>query len=195
MPDITTPHVSGLDIYHGDIVDSFHDAYDAGTRFCFIKATQGAGYVDPGYLENYTRAKSVGMLVGAYLFYDPQADPLDQASHFLHTANPAKGDLLPVIDIETFGPSVGPKAFQCAGAIKKVIGRLPIIYSGDAFYQSYLKNVFQNFTLWIARYGAKPVTPCQFWQFSESARMAGAPLPLDSDVFFGTPADLQQYVL
>lgn len=186
-----------VDLYHGDDVD-FHALVAAGVKGVLLKASQGETGVDPRYASYRTRAASVGLLVGAYHFYDPLGDPVKQANHFLAVALPAKGDILPALDSETDGPHVGPNTWACAQAIKTRLGKMPQLYAGDSFFQTRLKAYFGagQCPLWIARYSShKPVTTCAMWQFSESVRIPQEPNPLDADIYFGTLADFKAKML
>lgn len=179
-------HLKGVDAYHGDLNLSFHDLFNADVEFAWFKASQGVDMTDHAYLDSYKRAKSVGILSGAYHYFDPVADPLTQAQHFLKCAKLIEGDLPYCLDIESYGPDVSANALICANAIKKQTGVKPVIYTGDSFYQDHLCTTFSasDYTLWIARYGAKPHTACSFWQFADNGSYPNNP-PLDSNVFFG----------
>lgn len=189
--------LKGLDVYHGDRPLDFHAMAEASVKYVFIKATQGVGYDDPCYLDNYERAKSVGLIAGAYHYFDPTADPAVQASHFMARASLHSGDLVHALDVETDGDGVAERAKACAQEIKTRTGRWPIIYSGDAFFQARLAGVFPEglHTLWIARYSqSKPRTRCAFWQYTDASRIGWNP-PLDSEQFFGTMDDLKQHLI
>lgn len=194
---VSGPALYGADIYHGDGDIQMHALQAAGLAFVWIKATQGAGYTDPAFSTSWARAKSAGITRGAYHFFDPAADPIAQAHHFVNTVPLQKGDLVLALDIETDGLNVGAKAYDCAKEIKRLTGRWPAIYSGDSFYQEKLKAFFPVglHLLWIARYGHEPVTPCAFWQYAETGRVLGVAHALDTDVFRGTPADLQTHCM
>lgn len=186
----------GLDVYHGDDDPNlFHAAAAAGDQYAFLKATEGLALTDVDYAGYRQRAKDVGLLVGAYHFFRPDLDPNEQAQHFISVAQPATGDLIPALDVEIYGPNVGPLALACATEIKALTGHCPIIYSSDSFFRSYLAPSFKDYTLWIARYGAAPMTPCAFWQNADNCHLSNVPHDLDADTFYGALADLQRYVI
>lgn len=187
--------LAGLDIYHGDETVDFPAARSAGIAYCFIKATQGLSISDPRYHVNCAAASAADILVGAYHFFDPDADPALQAQHFVNFAGPKAGYLTPALDVEVASATIGDNARACADEIKRLTGHCPILYSSDSFFRTYLAPHFPGFTLWIARYGAQPLTPCAFWQNSDTAHMPGTPHALDRDAFFGSPEDLQKYLL
>jgi lysozyme len=188
------PHLFGVDLYHGDDPVDFHELAEQGITFCFLKATQGLSEADPLYDSYYERAHSVGLKVGSYHFFDPEAEGGDQAQHFYSTAHFTPGDLIPVLDSETPGGWVLQATTAFAFALKQKIGRNPILYTGDAFFtENYAGTPMADLTRWIARYGAKPANACTFWQFSENAQLPGQSRGLDADVFFGS--DLSPYLV
>jgi lysozyme len=196
-PSAAGPALYGADIYHGDGDIQMHALKDTGLAFVWIKATQGRAYTDPAFATNWARAKSVGLTRGAYHFFDPETDPIAQATHFHNTVPLQKGDLVLGLDVETDGLNVGAKAYDCAQEIKRLTGRWPAIYSSDSFYQEKLKAFFPAglHLLWIARYGREPVTPCAFWQYAETGRVPGVPHPLDTDIFRGDSAALATHCM
>ena len=181
---------SGIDLYHNDSPVQFGQAKANGAQFAICKASQGVGMIDPMYQAYRAQAKAAAILFGAYMFFDPAADPIQQARHFINAATPAKGDLVPALDVETPGDNVGANAHACAEEIKDLTGYWPILYSGDSFYQENLKAHFTECPLWIARYGHAPVTTCEIWQFTDASREPGTSHQLDGNVYFGTIEDL-----
>jgi len=103
MPDL----LKGIDVYHGDGLIDYRRAVSGGVAFVFAKASESSENTDPMYHQNRCGARKAQIEFGAYHFFDADADPIRQADHFLHAAQPADGDLLPVLDIETAGVFVG----------------------------------------------------------------------------------------
>ena len=57
----------GLDIsHHQDIRLDLAQCRREGIEFVFLKATEGAGFVDSEFAANLAEARAAGMLVGAY---------------------------------------------------------------------------------------------------------------------------------
>lgn len=195
-PDFDSNHLKGVDIFHGDNVASFHDLAANGVKFCIIKATQGLNVVDAKYQDNYNRAKSVGVLPGAYHFLSPTSDPKAQAERFLQVAAPKDGDIVPCLDSETAGDAIGEKSHEFAQVIKAELGRWPLLYTGQAFYTEFLQQFFpaSDYPLWLARYGAMPSISCAFWQYTDVGRTGDQP-PLDTDVFYGDLDALKTHCL
>src|SRR5688572_22629007 len=51
--------------------------------FAFIKATEGAGNVDPYFKRNWRKAKEAGIIRGAYHFFIASKDGTKQAQNFI----------------------------------------------------------------------------------------------------------------
>lgn len=167
-----------IDLSHHNTVTSFQDVKEDGILGIIHKATEGKAYVDKEYDSRAVKARSVGLLWGAYHF-GTQGDPNGQADHFLRIVNPGHGDLL-VLDFEP-NPREGTMSLAEAEAfvqrIKHQTGRFPGLYSGQAFLKEQLGNctdtILKNCFLWIARYSAKlPEVPAAFgtfalWQYTD----------------------------
>lgn len=201
-PVIEGPVLYGCDIYHGDGDIQMHDLIRAGLYFVSIKATQGLRYVDPLFSTNWARAKAVGLKRMAYHFFDPTADPILQAQHFVNTVTLQTGDMILGLDIEVDGPDVGENSYKCAQEIKRLTGYWPAIYTSDSFYQENLSHYFvvgMHF-LWIARYGlngefVQPKTDWEMWQYADAGRISGVSHPVDTDVFKGTEEDFSKHLV
>jgi lysozyme len=56
----------------------------AGQRFVFAKTTEGEGYLDLTFDDNWRGAKPAGLLRGAYHFFQAAVDAKKQASKFIN---------------------------------------------------------------------------------------------------------------
>ena len=94
--------VAGIDVSHFQRDIDWTALAASDFRFCFIKATEGAGTVDPKFHKNWQGAKNAGLLRGAYHFFHPTSSAAAQAESFLRTLGPFQsGDLPPALDLET----------------------------------------------------------------------------------------------
>jgi lysozyme len=129
---------------------------DVHVTFAFIKATEGLLNVDPYFLRNWREAPKAGIKVGAYHFFRPKRSGLWQANFFLQTANFEKGDLPPVVDIESLdGVSPGKMRKELNAFIIQIEEKTkvkPIIYSGLKFYQDNLMGFYDDYPFWVAHY-------------------------------------------
>ena len=191
----------GIDVseYQGKIswsyVDTIENQYPL--HFVFIRATAGNDAVDRRFKRNWEGAKKNKMIRGAYHYYRPNENSLEQAELFIKTVRLQKGDLPPVLDIEKL-----PKN-QSMSNLKKGLRRWlqaienhykvkPIIYTGEKYYDDFLKEEFSDYLFWIANYNfyrEEIQDDWLFWQFTERAAVPGIQGNVDVNIYNG---DLQQ---
>ena len=184
--------------------------WSEGSRFVYVKATEGSGFIDRSRTSHLAGAANVGMLHGAYHFALPgQSTATAQADHFAKNGGSWKADgntLPPLLDIEN-----NPYGANCYGLSQSAMvswiktfsnrmlaqtGRLPMIYTNYYWWQECTgnSNAFTNQPLHIAAYGTNnPWMPggwknYSMWQFSSTGPFAG-----DSNVWNGTLASLRTF--
>lgn len=166
--------------------------------FAFIKATEGLLLVDPYFQRNWREAPKAGMICGAYHFFRPRKDGKAQAKFFLQVVNIEKGDLPPVVDIESLdGVSPAKMRLELSDFINYVEMKTkvkPIIYTGLKFYRDYLAGEFENYHLWIANYHQAQLrmdkSLWKFWQHSDRAKINGIGHVVDFNAFNGDSTEL-----
>ena len=191
----------GLDVseYQGKISWSYVDTLEQKypIDFVFIRATVGRDRKDFQFKRNWIGAKENKMIRGAYHYYRPNENSIEQADLFIKTVTLQKGDLPPVLDIEKL-----PKN-QSLDSLKKGLKRWllrvenhykvrPIIYTGERYYSDFLKEEFGEYLFWIANYNfyrEKIEDDWLFWQFTEKATVPGIKRTVDVNIYNG---DLQQ---
>lgn len=193
----------GLDVseYQGnidwDVVDSLEGR---PIRFVFVRATCGRDRKDAQFETNWKGAKKY--LRGAYHYYRPDENSLEQARKFIATVALQPGDLPPVLDIEQLPENQSIERLKIGlqkwlDAVEKHYHRKPIIYSGQRYYEDFLKEEFAAYTFWVANYNffAETLQPdWLFWQFSEKGRVEGIPEKVDVNLYNGTPKMLDYLV-
>ncbi|SHG06474.1 lysozyme [Flavobacterium segetis] len=191
----------GIDVseYQGQIswsyVDTIENKYPL--HFVFIRATVGKDRLDRQFKRNWLGAKKNKMIRGAYHYYRPNENSLEQAELFISMVKLEKGDLPPVLDIEKL-----PKNQSIANlkiglrrwlkAVEAHYGVKPIIYSGERYYDDFLKEEFSDYLFWIANYNfyrEQIESDWLFWQFTEKASIPGIKGNVDVNIYNG---DLQQ---
>jgi lysozyme len=191
----------GIDVseYQGKIswleVDTLEGKYPVD--FVFIRATVGEDRLDRQYKNNWLGAKKNKLLRGAYHYYRPNENSLDQAELFIKTVSLSKGDLPPVLDIEKLpkNQSIERLKVGLRRWLKKVEEHYqvkPIIYTGESYYEDFLKEEFSDYLFWIANYNFYREEIDQewlFWQFTEKASVNGIKGNVDVNIYNG---DLQQ---
>ncbi|MBB2145338.1 glycoside hydrolase family 25 protein [Pedobacter sp. LMG 31464] len=166
---------------------------DVHVTFAFIKATEGILNVDPYFQRNWREAPKAGVKVGAYHFFRPKRSGLWQANFFLQTANFEKGDLPPVVDIESLDGVSPEKMRKELNAfiiqIEEKTKVKPIIYSGLKFYQDNLMGFYDDYPFWVAHYHQPklklPTNTWKFWQHSDKASINGINHIVDFNAFNG----------
>lgn len=174
----------GIDVssYQKDI-DWGATAKDKNIKFVYVKATEGATYRSRHYQYNIENARQYGIHVGAYHFFRPNVPVEKQFRNFTSVVKKEDQDLIPLIDVEVRGNNLTVKALvdsvlAFADKLEDHYGCKPMIYTGHAFYNSYLSGKIPGYPLFIARYskveprltgGANWV----LWQFSEKGVIAG----------------------
>lgn len=161
--------------------------------FVFIKATEGIDDADPQFQRNWKKAKSAGMICGAYHYFIPTKDGKMQAESFIHEAELSSGDLPPVLDIEQsngLADSVLKKEImKWLTTTEEYYHVRPIIYTNIEFYNRHLGKDFDVYPLWVAHYYQehKPNIhrDWSFWQHSDEGHVSGIMHKVDFNVYAG----------
>ncbi|OYU80820.1 MAG: glycoside hydrolase [Flavobacterium sp. BFFFF1] len=182
---------------HWDQFGKIENTFPIG--FVFIRATAGNDRADNTFAANWKSAKSHHFIRGAYHYYRPDENSLEQAKLFIRTVQLRKGDLPPVLDIEKLpkGQSLDSLKVGLKRWLNKVeayYGVRPIIYSGEKYYEDFLKEEFHGYKFWIANYNffeENIKKDWLFWQFSEKASANGIEGDVDVNVFNGNARQLE----
>jgi GH25 family lysozyme M1 (1,4-beta-N-acetylmuramidase) len=207
QPGAITPYVSGIpgmDVssWQGNV--NWTAAWNNGARFAYVKATEGTGYTNPYFAQQYNGSYNVGMIRGAYHFARPNlSSGAAQADYFVNHGGGWSGDgktLPPMLDIE-----YNPYGSTCYGLsqsgmvnwiwsffnqVKARTTRYVTIYTTTNWWTTCTGNYggFGAYSpLFIARYATTPGTLPNgwgfytFWQYSDSGIFPG-----DQDTFNGS---------
>ena len=200
--------VHGIDIshYQGDIDWPLLARQRAGEfplRFIFLKATEGGDHGDETFRANFDSARVHGFVRGAYHYFIPRTDARRQADFFIRTVRLQKGDLPPVLDVET---TQGRNKAELQRAVKTWLDRVeshygvtPILYASYKFKMRYLNDsIFSRYPYWIAHYYVDSVRydgPWHFWQHTDVGDVPGIRGDVDLNVFNGPMAELDSLCL
>lgn len=191
----------GLDVseYQGNIRWSYVDTLEKKypLDYVFIRATVGKDRKDRQFKRNWLGAKENKMIRGAYHYYRPNENSLEQANLFIQTVKLQKGDLPPILDIEKLPKNQSLDSLKVG--LKRWLRTVeshykvkPIIYTGEKYYNDFLKEEFSDYLFWIANYNfyrEKIDADWLFWQFTEKATVPGIKGNVDINIYNG---DLQQ---
>ena len=171
--------------------------------FAFIKATEGLLTVDPYFQRNWREAPKAGIVCGAYHFFRPKKSGKAQAKIFLQVVDIEKGELPPVVDIETLD-GVTPLRMRLElsdflNYIEMKTKVRPIIYTGLKFYEDYLDGKLDEYPLWIAHYYQPKLrldkSRWKFWQHSDKAKINGIGHVVDFNAFNGDSTALAEMLV
>nr|WP_235022554.1 lysozyme [Amycolatopsis alkalitolerans] len=187
-------------------------AWQAGGRFVYVKATEGTGYVNPQFAQQYSGSYGVGMIRGAYHFARPDVSSgAEQANYFVDHGGgwSPDGKTLPgALDAE-----YNPYGDACYGkdpiamslwladfsnTYRARTGRFPAIYTSTSWWNKCTGGNagFGANPLWVARYndviGALPPSwqHQTIWQYADAGSLPG-----DQNLFDGSLQRLSDFAL
>lgn len=168
-------------------------------QFVFIRATAGNDRVDSKFKRNWEGAKEHKIMRGAYHYYRPNENSIEQANLFIKTVKLKTGDLPPVLDIEKLPKnqpldSLKKGLKRWLNKVETHYGVRPIIYTGERYYDDFLKEEFSEYLFWIANYNfyrEKIDEDWLFWQFTEKASLPGVKHRVDVNIYNGDLEQLQ----
>ena len=159
--------------------------------FVYIKATEGATYIDKTYKTNIKEAKENDFLVGSYHYFRTTSSIENQFQNFIKTIDKSEQDLIPLIDVEektNWTNKEFHKNFKAfLNMVENYFGQKPMIYTVNSFYNLNLSGKYKEYHFLIGRYGEnapnmRDKTSWTIWQFSETGKVEGIPQNVDIDV-------------
>ena len=197
-------HGADLSHWQGDV--DFTKMVAAGIKFAFFKFTEGTDYVDDRGLYYLKGALSESLPCGAYHYFLPKYDPIEQAEHFLTVMaaheKAAGGELMlpPVIDVEVKASAarLQETILTFLEYVEQARGVTPIVYTSPGFWRSYAGKCDEivRYPLWVAHYGASypaqfyPWVSWKFWQYTSAGSVPGCAGSVDLNLFPGDWLDL-----
>lgn len=191
--------VPGIDVsgWQGNV--DWAAQWNAGKRFVWAKATEGTGYENPYFSQQYNGSYNQGFIRGAYHFALPdRSSGAAQANFFSSNGGGWSGDgrTLPgALDME-----YNPYGATCYGLSKTAMtnwirdfsdtykarwNKYPAIYTSTSWWNQCVGSSFGSTNpLWVARYassvGTLPVgwSVYTVWQYSST--------PIDQNTFNGS---------
>ncbi|WP_460392369.1 lysozyme [Actinophytocola sediminis] len=191
--------VPGIDVsgWQGNV--DWAAQWNAGKRFTWVKATEGTGYTNPYFNQQYGGSYNQGFIRGSYHFALPdRSSGATQANFFSSNGGGWSGDgkTLPgALDME-----YNPYGATCYGLSKTAMtnwirdfsdtykarwNKYPAIYTSTSWWNQCVGASFGSTNpLWVARYastvGTLPVGWSMYtvWQYSSS--------PIDQNTFNGS---------
>ncbi|WP_327195915.1 glycoside hydrolase family 25 protein [Novosphingobium capsulatum] len=151
---------TGVALSHHNRNVDFTALKGRGFSFAYLKASQGVWMIDQTAAGYAAAARAAGMQVGLYHFFDPKADPEQQAASFVRIARSLGATLPPLADFEPAGiqsvidPGYADRAIIFLSAIKRDLGTTPFVYTYRAFADQHLDERFGSFPLFLGDFSA-----------------------------------------
>ncbi|MHA7191139.1 GH25 family lysozyme [Arthrobacter sp. MDT2-16] len=191
--------VLGVDVSSHQANVDWRGAWNQGSRFAYVKATESTNYINPYFVGQYGGSEAVGMLRGAYHFAIPSVSSgAQQANYFLNNGGGWTADgktLPPLLDVE-YNPyaSLGNSCYNMSAAqmvswirdfsntVYNRIGRLPMIYTTTDWWNTCTgaSRAFASHPLHIANYnnsgaGTMPAgwAGYDLWQYTSIGPVVG----------------------
>jgi lysozyme len=167
--------------------------------FVIIRSTAGKDKVDDQFKSNWKNTKGK-YIRGAYHYYRPNENSIEQADNFINTVTLSKGDLPPILDIEKLPKTQSIDRLKIGlrrwlEKVEKHYKVKPIIYSGESYYNDFLEDEFSEYTFWIANYNfwrKEMDDDWLLWQFTEKAQVTGIKGLVDVNVYDGLKVELME---
>jgi lysozyme len=201
--------VQGIDVSKYQLDIDWMKVKAAGTRFAFIKATEGGDHLDSSFRDNWDGAKEAGVPRGAYHFVFWCRPAKDQIRWFIRNVPKDPDALPPVLDVEWNHTSRCPRTTpdKARAKMREILkgfeahyGKKPIIYTDITFHEDVLEGTkeFDNYPFWIRSVAAKPQERYQsrqweFWQFTATGRVPGISGDVDRNAFYGSDKQFKDW--
>jgi GH25 family lysozyme M1 (1,4-beta-N-acetylmuramidase) len=165
-------------------------ARNPSMKFGFARVSAGLIRVDTRFSFDWTGMKRVGLARGAYQYFKPNQNAVDQAQLFLRRLEEEggleAGDLPPVLDLETTNgmpdATVTCRAKIWLAHVERATGRIPMIYASSE-HNALLPPELRRFPLWVPNYVATPSRTCPrtpttwdkwtMWQYTDALALRG----------------------
>lgn len=212
-PGVARAHslpIHGIDVsrHQGNI--DWHAVARAGTRFAFIKATDGGDHLDPKFHANWQQSRAAGIPRGAYHFIYWCRPAHEQAAWFAANV-PAEPDALPpVLDLEWNNHSACKPTLSREEVLEKIriilagmeahTGKVPIIYTDINFHRDILEGVPLDNPMWLRSVAAEPRERYRnrdftFWQYTQTGTVPGVRGEVDRNAWYGSESEWIQFFM
>lgn len=195
MEPSSSVQYDGIDVSKWQGTIDFAKVKEAGVEIVYMRAGQGANYVDPYFSRNYQEAKKQGLRVGFYHYVTAQTvdEAREQARYFVKIIGGRESDALLAGDFEYYG-DLGKTRFNqivdaFLQAVEQLSGKKTVIYTSDyAARERFTSEISEKYPLWVAEYGVSQPKDTQWdtwvgFQYTNSGRVSGIRGDVDKDYF------------
>lgn len=151
--------VKGINISNNDGNLDLSSVSDAGCRYVYLKATEGATFKDSYMDTYYKQCKHLGMKVGVYHYLVSTSSPEEQAKNFYDMISEYDWDLIPMLDVEVYFDGFEDYIKRFKTTFNDLSSMELGIYSYTSFINKYMNDLdseIYDMPLWEANYNGKP---------------------------------------
>lgn len=187
--EIAEPRTKGIDVSHHQGEIDWEKVAGDSVNFAYIKASEGTGFKDERYAENFRAARQAGVTAGPYHFFTLCSDGREQGEWFVDVAPPTDGALRPAVDLEFSRfcdkrPSkleFRTNLEEFLDVVESAWGHEALLYVHDRFEKKYPTRDL-NRPRWRVNLNQRPKGEWDLWQKSHTGKVAGIKGPVDLNV-------------
>ncbi len=206
-PSFSRYPVRGIDVSHHQGTIHWDLVAKDNIHFAYIKASEGQDFQDPRFKLNWLAANKVGIIRGAYHFFNFCSSAKKQAENFIALVPKEDNSLPPVIDIEFMGYcKIKPSKLVYQKSVRLFISLVEnhykkkvVLYTTHESYKGYLDTLFLKRRLWIRDIYFKPALknnrPWNIWQYSNRGHVKGIKTYVDLNLFNGSKEQFKHFTL
>ena len=185
----------GIDVSEWQGSINWSQVKASGIEAVYIRSSEGLGYIDPYFRDNYNGAKSNGILVGFYHFVTARniEEAREEASFFVDTISGTVPDLKLAMDFEQFGnlsvQEINEISTIFLETVKTLSGKEVVIYSDASNARDVFNKSLTNYPLWVADYYvSEPVANGKWdtwagFQYTDLGKISGINGNVDLDLY------------
>jgi lysozyme len=206
-PDRDEFPVQGIDVSHHQGEIDWPRLRGGPMRFAYIKASEGADFVDEDFLANRQGAIAAGLVPGPYHYFTLCSPGAAQAAHFVATApRPDVPHLPPAVDLEYGGNCAArPTRAEFRRELRAFLdvveahwGCRATLYVTRDFYERYVGGEPSANPLWVRDVFGRPRlhdgAAWALWQYANRGRLEGIDGFVDFNAFAGSEADFARFL-
>lgn len=185
----------GIDVSAWQGIIDYEKVKSDGVEIVYIKASEGNGYVDPYFENNYQKAKKSELYVGVYHYLTARniKEAEVQAQFFVSVIGGKNIDCKLAMDFESFEglaeEEVNKIGVAFLNKVKELSKKDVIIYSDTYNATNIFKGTITSFPLWVAQYYVKEPSYNGNWnnwvgfQYTDKGVVSGIVGNVDKDRF------------
>lgn len=186
----------GIDVSEWQGRINFAEVASSGIEVVYIRASEGTGYIDPYFRENYENAKANGLKTGFYHYVTARSteEAREEANFFVSNIKGTEPDCKLAMDFEVFGDLNKQEINEISEVFLKTVedlsGKECVIYS-DAYNarETFSEELAEKYDIWVADYFVEEPANNGKWsswvgfQYSDRGRINGISGNVDKDYF------------